>query len=197
MIVVLSGFGAAAPAMADAIGQMTPRATACGYVFGAGWLALDDSDGAPRGEFTMQPFAVACARRVSAVRRYWLEPYFQRATFDAATDRVGQDISRAGVRMSIQHFLPQAAGWLPWVGVGIDFSQTRQSARHTVDTGGYLAARYDDRHRTHATLLINASREWRLPAGRRLNAKIEYTTPVGGELTALSASIAYLFGLSR
>ncbi|KAF0190457.1 MAG: hypothetical protein FD165_2690 [Gammaproteobacteria bacterium] len=195
LTLVLALAGVPGSAHAAVIGEIERKTAGFGYVFGAGVMSVDDPDGATGDEFVVQPLALAYTRKLSGDLRYWLEPYYQAATFDASVDEIGQDLTRFGMRVSFQQYVVPAARFLPWIGAGLDIAHTQYTSRHTIDVDGYLANRFPDRSETGVNLLVNAQREWKLSGNRSVNARIEYLSPIGGDMSSLSVSLVYLFDI--
>ncbi len=164
-----------------------------GYLLGAGVMTLDDPDGATGAEFVLQPFALVYTARIRGSWRHWLELYYQQATFDASLGRIGEEMTRFGMRLSLQKYLMIAAGFTPRIGAGFDISRSNYANRYTVDSDGFLAGRFADRSGTDVNVLVNVLNEWAWSKNRSVHAKLEYLSPIGGEVSSLSASLAFLF----
>jgi hypothetical protein len=61
----------------------------------------------------------------------------------------------------------------PCFGAGIDLSEEKFTARHSVDSDGFLTAVYPDREKTTLASVINIVSEWPLAQDWFIAAKLE------------------------
>jgi len=180
------------PAFGAALGQ-PKRTSMIGYAIGVNQVSVDDPRGDTESVWVLQPVALLYTARLMSGVRYWSELYYHTAALDAAQDRVGQEVERFGLQVSLQKSLPVMPGWVAWVGAGLGVSRTRYTARHTIDSDGYLLARYPDRHDTGAALLLNVVSEWAVSQHWSLGVKLEQAVAMAGDAGGSRASLALLY----
>jgi len=180
------------PAFGAALGQ-PPRKSMIGYAVGASRVSVDDPRGATEPAWALQPATLVYTARLMSGVRYWSEFYYYQAVLDAGTDRIGQDVERYGLRLSLQKSLPVSPRWINWFGAGIGLSRSNYTARHTVDEEGYLLERYPDRAENGATLLLNVASEWSLDRRWSLGVKLEQAIAMSGDAGGPLASLALLY----
>jgi len=164
-----------------------------GYAVGTTQVSVDDPRGDTEKVWALQPLTLLYAARLMRGVRYWSEFYYDSAALDAAQGRVGQEVKRFGLQLSLQKSLPLMPGWVAWVGAGLGVSRARYTARHTIDSDGYLLARYPDRHNTSTTLLLNAASEWPVSQHWRLGVKLEQALAMAGDGGGSRASLTLLY----
>ncbi len=164
-----------------------------GYAVGATQVSVDDPRGDTETVWAVQPLTLLYAARLMRSVRYWSELYYYSAALDVAQDRVGQEVKRFGLQVSLQKSLPVMPGWVAWVGAGLGVSQTHYTARHTIDSEGYLLARYPDRQDIGAALLLNATSEWPVSRHWSLGVKLEQAVAMAGDGDGSRASLTLLY----
>ncbi len=178
---------------AAAIGM--PESTArVGYAAGFSRLVVDDPAGSTAAKWAVQPFTLIYTDWLTSGLRYWAEVYYHTASLDAGPNKIGQDVSRSGARLSVQRGV-NLGGWSPWLGAGLVVSRDDYSGRHTEDEDGFLLSAYADRAETGVGLALQAVSEWPLSRQWDLSAKLEQVIPVSGGVgeTALSFGILYRY----
>jgi len=180
------------PAFGAALGQ-PKRTSMIGYAIGATQVSVDDPRGDTETAWALQPATLIYTARLMSGVRYWSELYYYTASLDAATDRIGQDVEQFGLQISLQKSLPVSPGWVTWFGAGIGVSQTSYTTRHTIDSEGYLLARYPDRSDTGAVLLLNVVSEWALDRNWGLGVKLEQAVAMAGDTGGSQGSLTLLY----
>ncbi len=164
-----------------------------GYGIGAAHVSVDDPQGDTDTAWALQPLTLIHAARLRSGVRYWSELYYQAAVLDAATNRIGQDVAQFGLQVSMQKHLPLMPGWVAWFGAGLGVSQTRYTTRHSIDSDGYLLARYPDRRDTGAALLLNVISEWAVSRHWHVAVKLEQAVAMAGDAGGSRGSLALLY----
>lgn len=164
-----------------------------GYAIGATQVSVDDPRGDTETSWALQPVTLLYTARLMSGVRYWSELYYHTAALDAAKDRIGQDVERFGLQISLQKSLPLMPGWVTWFGAGIGVSQTNYTTRHTIDNEGYLLTRYPDRSDTSAALLLNFVSEWSLDRSWNLGVKLEQAVAMAGDTGGSRGSLTLLY----
>jgi len=180
------------PAFGAALGQ-PKRTSMIGYAVGVTHVSVDDPQGDTESVWALQPATLIYTARLMSGVRYWSELYYHAAVLDAVKDRIGQDVERFGFQVSLQKNLPVTPGWVTWFGAGIGVSQTNYTTRHTIDSEGYLLARYPDRSDTGAVLLLNVVSEWTLSRNWSLGIKLEQAVAMAGDAEGSQGSLALLY----
>ena len=171
-----------------------PQSTAkIGYSAGYLWLSVDDPDGDTESSTGGQPFGLVYSDWFVGDFRYWAELFYYSASLDAATDKVGQDVERYGLRISAQKSFRIVEKWAPWLGLGFDVSQAKYSLRHTIDNEGFLAERFPDRDEMAVSLLVNAISEWSIAGDWSIALKLEQSIPLSSDVTEFLVSGALLY----
>lgn len=176
-----------------AIGQ-PQRTSMLGYSIGAALVSVDDPAGGTEDTWTLQPITLVYTARVwRSSLRYWSELYYYKAMLDASSTKIGQDAERYGMRLSLQKRLRFIPTLTTWFGAGIDISQEKFTARHTVDSDGFLINAYPDREGANVAGVINVVSEWSLPRNWMIAAKLEQSIPTDGRITESQAAVTLLY----
>ena len=171
-----------------------PKSTAkIGYGIGAGYVSVDDPDGDTKNSTTVLPFTLIYTDWLMGDIRQWTELYYYKTSLDADANNIGQDVERYGIRFSLQKSFRLARSWSPWLGAGIDLSNASYTARHTMDSEGFLIQAYPDRDETDISLLLNIISEWSLRPDWTIGVKLEQSIPTSGDIMEFSAVMAILY----
>ena len=119
--------------------------------------------------------------------------YYFDTSLEATSTDIGQNISSFGVRFSLQKSFRLTKSWSPWFGAGVDVSSTKYSARHTMDSEGFLLQQFDDRDEIGVSLLVNFVSEWVLHKEWSFAAKLEQSIPLSDGITQFSAMAVLLY----
>lgn len=181
-----SGYGAA-------LGQ-PQRTSMLGYAIGVTQVNVDDPAGDTDTRWALHPLTlIYTARLWSNGIRYWSELYHYQTTLDPGPTKIGQDVERYGMRLSLQKSLPVTPGMTAWFGAGFDLSHTRYSTRHTVDDEGFLIRAYPDRDETGLAGILNMSSEWAITRDWMIGAKFEHSVPIDGQITESLLAMSLLY----
>lgn len=164
-----------------------------GYGVGSVYTSVVDPNLDSENAFALQPFTVIYSDWAIKDMRYWAEFLHHNTHLNASSNKIGQNISRSGFRVSLQKSVRIHKFWAPWFGVGADISQITYTLRHTIDEENFLLKSYSDRKSTALSVVLNASNDWAIERDLTLNAKLEQSIPVFGDLTQLSALLAVLY----
>jgi len=164
-----------------------------GYGISYAYIQVNDPDGDTDPEWTVQPVNLIYTDWLFGDIKQWTEVYYFDSSLDASSTDIGQNISSAGVRFSLQKSFRVTTSWSPWLGVGVSVSSTQYTARHTVDSDGYLLQQYDDRDEFGVSLLINFVSEWVLGKEWSVAAKLEQSIPLSDDITQFSAMAVLLY----
>lgn len=171
------------------------RTSRIGYGIGFSSITVDDKEGSTNKTSTLQPVTLIYTDRLWNSTRYWSEFYYYKATLDAKVNKVGQDVQRYGIRLSMQKNIFTRPRWSAWVGAGIDLSQVTYSARHTVDSDGFLLDVLPKKEELTTVGILNIFTEWTMSPVWTLGAKFEQSLVGNGHikdsLLAMSALYRY------
>jgi hypothetical protein len=126
--------------------------------------------------------------------RYWVEGFYQEATFDGSTKDIGQDMERMGLRLAIQHRLDFVTAWDMWGGIGLTAAHDSFTKRFTVDSDGFLGTAYEDRSANHLGMQFDLTSEWRVGQDWDLAVRLLYGFPFGDGVGELGAMVGVLHG---
>jgi hypothetical protein len=149
------------------------RTAMLGYGMGMASVTVEDPVGDSNTATTFQPVTLIYTDRFLNSFRYWSEFYYYQATMEASLNKVGQDVQRYGARLSMQVHVFGTPGWSAWIGGGLDVSQAVYSARHTVDSGGFLLDVLPNREEVNMAGVVNAFAEWYLKPAWTVGVKLE------------------------
>ena len=176
-----------------ALGQ-PQRTSMIGYAMGAALVSVDDPAGGTEASWTLQPITLVYTARVwRSSLRYWSELYYYKTILDASSTKIGQDVERYGMRLSLQKNLKILPKFSAWFGAGLDISQEKFTTRHTVDRDGFLIKAYPDREGANVAGVINVVSEWSLPRNWIIAAKLEQSIPFDGHITESLAAVTLLY----
>jgi len=114
---------------AEALGQ-PQRTSMVGYAIGAALVSVDDPAGGTEASSTPQPITLVYTARVwRSSLRYWSELYYYKTLLDASSTKIGQDVERYGMRLSLQKNLKIMPKFSAWFGAGLDISQEKFTTR--------------------------------------------------------------------
>jgi len=164
-----------------------------GYGIDYAFLQVNDPDGDTRPEWNVQPVNLIYTDWLFGDIKQWTEIYYFDSSLDASSNDIGQNINSVGVRFSLQKSFRVTTSWSPWLGVGVNVSSTKYTARHTVDSDGYLLQQYNDRDEFGVSLLINFVSEWILGKEWSVAAKLEQSIPLSDDITQFSAMAVLLY----
>lgn len=172
---------------------LPPSTAKLGYSAAYVRASVDDPDGDTQTASGVQPLGLVYTDWLIGDFRYWSELYYYATELDAATNRIGQDVKRYGVRFSAQKNLRFMQAWAPWLGLGLDVSQANYSNRHTVDSEGFLADSFDDRDEVAVSLLVNVISEWSVAGNWSVGLKLEQSIPISSDISEFLVSGAVLY----
>jgi len=111
-------------------------------------------------------------------------------TLDASTSDVGQDVKSITVAGFYQWRFRLSRYFKPWVGLGPQIEFSDKTARHTLDSDGFLAQTFSDQDSVAYAAGFNASHEWQLSDHIDVGVNAEYMFSIvdaieGGSFGAL------------
>jgi hypothetical protein len=191
---ILLYFSMLTATVANAAALGLPENTAkFGYAAGIGYVSIDNPKGRKSSTFHALPFNVFYNDWLTDDIRYWAEAFYYKASMDAKTDRIGQNINHYGLRLTAQKSLRISPLWAPWFGAGIELSQAKYTERHLVDSDGYLLEAFADDKETLLALILNMTNEWPFRRNWAIGAKIEQSIPIQGSLTNSMATLMIVY----
>ncbi len=113
-------------------------------------------------------------------------------TLKASSTEIGQSVTTISFAAIYEWRQRLQRNFKPWLGVGVAFNSDKASSRHTVDSDGFLAQRYQDLDNTGFALLLDASLDIELFETDLLLRGV-YTTPLYDGFNGLEFTLAYLF----
>ncbi|MHB8453998.1 MAG: hypothetical protein ACYDDO_04715 [Acidiferrobacterales bacterium] len=155
-----------------------------GILAGAGYDRITDPAGPTHTSYAPDIGLIAITDWARDARLLY-QGHYQRFTLNAGTHNIGQDVKRVGVSASYQHLLRLTHVWKPWLGLGVGYTHETQSARHTIDRGGFLASTYPDRSDSELSALFTASSEWRRTQDLNLGFTLQYDAPLSASSTSV------------
>lgn len=173
--------------------EQPQRTSMIGYSIGVVSLSVDDPVGNTETTSVIQPITLIYTDRIWSSMRYWSEFYYYKATLDADQNKIGQDVQRYGIRLSIQKSILVTPQWSLWIGGGMDISQAIYTARHTVDSDGFLLDVYPKREEMTAAGVLNVFGEWSMTPVWTIGAKLEQSFPGDGHIKELLAAVTFLY----
>ncbi len=160
-----------------------------GLTAGAARLSVADPDG-PTAKATAPDFGVVAMLGWARDTRLQLAADRQAATLAASTTDVGERVERTGVSLSYQERWRLSYHLKPWLGIGLGYAHEVDTLRHTIDSGGFLAAAYPDRAQGVYDAVVTADESWRWIRGWRIGMVLCYQAPLTAHAaTALGASV--------
>jgi len=153
-----------------------------GIIAGAGTYRVSDPAG-PTSAANAPDVGVVATMDWARDARLLFQGHYQQFTLDAGTRNIGQHVKRVGVSASYQHLLRLTRDWKPWLGVGLEYTRETDSLRHTIDSGGFLAATYPDRSNSPLSAVLSASTEWAWTRDWDLGFSLQYDAALGANAT--------------
>lgn len=165
-----------------------------GYGIGAASTSVDDPEGDTNAIMAIQPVTLIYTSHLRNKVRYWSEFYYYQASLDPDLNKIGQDLQRYGIRLSMQRGLQVSPQWSLWYGAGLDASHVKYTSRHTVDIDGFLLRRYPDRDEMTTALTINILAERSISRAWTVGLKFEQSFPASGDIkTSTLAAVTLLY----
>ena len=125
--------------------------------------------------------------------RYLSEVYIANYAFTADASHLGQEVSDMGFRFSLLLNKPILESFSPWLGAGLDISNSSFKKRHDVDNDGFLIKEYQDESRPSLGVLINVMQKWQINSDIDIAAKVEYVLPITNSVGGASVGFIILF----
>lgn len=165
-----------------------------GYAAGPAYVAIDEAHSAPNKTWSVSQ-SVVYTDWFLAGTRYWAMLRYQQADFDAGVGKTGAHLTSYGARLSVQNNFRVTENFAPWLGAGIDLSQSRYSKRFNVDMDGYLAETFPTRSTLNTGVVLNATHEWSFGSGFHVSTQLEQLLSVNDSVleTTLWASLLYQY----
>ena len=162
-----------------------------GVIGGVARLAVSDPQG-PTRPAEVPDLALAARIGWGRDTRFLLEVGRNTATLSAGPVDVGEHVERTAGRISYQERWRVSYGWKPWLGVGLGYVRENDTLRHTVDSGGFLAAAFPDRSYASVDAVFSADSEWRWTHGWRVGIALRFEAPLDAHATTVVAAGALL-----
>ncbi len=136
-------------------------------------MGVDDPVGLNPDAQSVVPLNLMLTDWLPDGKRYWLDLIFAQAAYASAPHKVGQNVRYISLRTFIQKDVKLADKIIPWVGVGLELSQTSYTIRHTKTSDGFLLEKFGDRSRLNLGLVFNLTADWELKNNWFIGMKIE------------------------
>ena len=168
-------------------------------------VSVEDSIGETNKLHSAQAFSVYFTNRVSNAFakyfsmpallnvRYLSELYVGSYAFEADTRHVGQQVTQLGFRFTLQKKVFFAKNIDPLFGMGLDVTNSNFQKRHDVDSEGFLTNEYANKSSPGVGLTFNIMKTWTNISDMDIASKLEYTLPMGSELSHVSLGIILFF----
>jgi hypothetical protein len=159
-------------------------------------ISTDDPDGSTDTADDGFPVNVVFTDAMDNGMRYWVEGFHQKTSLDPSVTNIGQDVTRYGVRASVQRRFSLGQDFQMWGGVGGVLAHEEYTSRFTVDQDGFLAQRFDPdpRNENLFSIQFDITKEWSLAPKWDLAAKALYAVPLGDGVEELGVAVYLLWG---
>ena len=167
------------------------------YGFSVGTLSMgvDDPEGLDPDSQSVVPINLMLTDWLPDGKRYWLDLVFSEAAYASATNKIGQNVRYTSLRALIQKDIKLIPKIIPWVGVGLEMSQTKYNTRHTKASDGFLLEKFEDRSLVNLGLVLNLTSDWELKNNWFLGFKMEQVFNPENNINARSMSAYFLYTL--
>lgn len=123
-------------------------------------LSINDPDGDTDNISDGAPLALVVVYDFNNKTRLYSVIDYIDTSLDASTDKIGQKISAYQLLATYQHEIKLSHALKFYAGIGLGYTQADFENRHTVDSDGFLATRYENREESYFSAVLNLSREW-------------------------------------
>ncbi len=149
----------------------------------------------PKGEtedpLVVSPVNLMYINRTISGNSYIIEGFFQEATLDASPTEIGQEVERLGLRASLlKSVKPELIEGL-LVGGGMYLTREAYTARHKVDSDGFLLEKFSDRKEVILGFQAELMKSWSIREDWDFSLRALYEVPVGDGASGLVIS-AYI-----
>ena len=133
------------------------------------------------------------ADKLSFDTRYWVEGFWQKGVRAASSDIPGEDIQIYGIASAWQTQFRLTKSIKPWAGAGVSYSIIDISARHTVDSEGFLLKKLDDVSEQSTEVFLNVSNFWDISNRLGGGVVLRYMPRFLGDVSMFSVGVAVVF----
>jgi len=159
-------------------------------------VSLDDDVGQTDKLISVQALSIYFTNRLNQNMRYLSEVNISKYGFEASGSYLGQEINQQGLRFSVQKNTTISRDISPWLGGGLELSNSSYRKRHTVDSQGFLLKEYENETKLGLGLLLNVMQKWSINDYMDITAKIEYSVPVMKSVSRVSIGFILFFNLN-
>lgn len=194
--VVCAVICAAATSAANSAAIGVPEQTArWGWGLSVDRVSVDDPDGATEHDTAWQPWNVYYTDQFIGAARYWLHGYYRTSTLLASETAIGQDVSSAGLAMSVQTRLAIDAAWDVFAGAGVYVARSEYKNRHNKDRDGFrMANDYAvDRAQTELGGQLNLLVETQLSQAWDIAGEVQVAAPFGDGVSDAGVTVIFLY----
>jgi len=153
-------------------------------------LSIDDQEGPTENVSQFSPLNFYYADKLSFDTRYWTEIFYDSANLAAGGDNIGQGVSIYGFSGAWQKRFRFTNEIKPWAGVGLSYTKLAITARHTMDSDGFLEQRFSDLQNNNFDLYFVASNHWKLNQQWDIGAVSRFVPPLVGDVLLFSVGIS-------
>ncbi len=126
--------------------------------------------------------------------RYWFGLNYNAFELEPSTQDVGQEVTSVSIETILQKGFNVSSEIKPYAGLGVGVGANDFTKRHTIDSDGYLAERYEDRSETSFYLIANLGVATRkLDSGFFIGTSLSYKTPLEDGIEATELNLFFLY----
>ena len=159
----------------------------------AGLYSVNDPKGGTLQKPYVQPYNFIISDWLPNASKYHAEFYYNSMSFDAEADKIGQNATQYGSRISGLVTLGRFKSIHPWFGLGVDLSYSEFSERHRIDSDGFLVQQYSNRQNLNASLIMQLMNEWQIERYWDAGIKAQYTLPVTDSVESKAVAVYLMY----
>ena len=155
-------------------------------------ITVEDPNG-PTDSTNQFSLVLVAIIKVDKISRIYSELGQYDFKLDAGTDKIGQKVGGYFYSGYYQRRFRITRNFKPWLGVGMAVNYLDFTARHNIDSDGYLSAVYPDRKGAVFNLGVNANYSFELSRRWDFDVFLGYLHPIGDSIKSFRYGGALIY----
>lgn len=162
-----------------------------------GSLSVDDPDGDTDSTTATLPLSAMFFIPSSRDYRWVVSGFGYDFKLAASPDNIGQEVNGYSLAGWFQRRFRFGRSFKPWFGLGLQADILDITARHNIDSSGFLTNTYPDRSETGLGMSVNFSNEWNISKNIDLGLNAQYIYSFSNTLTGPLVGVSLLYRFSE
>ncbi|MCW9023061.1 MAG: hypothetical protein OQK73_00120 [Gammaproteobacteria bacterium] len=155
--------------------------------------SVDDPNGSTSQSSDISPFHLFYFSKINRDSRWYAEFYKTDFKLAAGVNTIGQKVETSALVLGYQQRFVFTKWLKPWAGFGVVTAKDTITARHTIDSDGYLDQTYSDRAITSFSAVVNGTIELELNKKFNFGLRGQYLHSFDNSIQGFSAGAMLLY----